>query len=71
MKDELFGSLEEITAACKDKDGNYIAIPVLDNVRYIDDVIYANVTKFCDGYGNEVETITTRLIVERLQSQVH
>lgn len=71
MKDKLFGSLKEITASCLDKDGNYIAIPVLDGVHFINDEMYAYITKFCDASGNEVDTITASLIAKKIQSQIH
>lgn len=71
LNEKIFASLEKITAACLDKDGNYIAIPVLSGVRFINDEMCAYVERFCDGSGNEVDDITSRLIIKKLQSQVN
>lgn len=69
MSKKLFKSLEEITAACKDETGKYLAIPLLEQVQLIDNEIYGYVGKFCNQYGMEVDETITSHILAKLTKQ--
>lgn len=71
MKENLFEKLSTIMEACKDENGKTLAIPLLKEIRIINNELFASVDKFCDQFGIEVDSETTRLITEKFNSQVN
>ncbi|BDH60087.1 hypothetical protein MTP04_02170 [Lysinibacillus sp. PLM2] len=69
MDHKILVKLEHATAACQDKNGNQIAIPLLGKIQVIDGKVYCYIEGYLDQFGNEVDEETIEKILENLHYQ--
>ncbi|RUL56499.1 hypothetical protein [Lysinibacillus antri] len=71
MKEKLFVKLSLVTSACQDEDGNHLAIPLIDTIKFVDNDLYAEVISFHDDFGMKVDEITTNLILDKIYAHIN
>ncbi|MGE7621741.1 hypothetical protein ACQKMD_01440 [Viridibacillus sp. NPDC096237] len=55
MNNEIFDKIEVIQEACRNEDGERIAVPLLKRIQSIDGELYAYVDDFLNEFGGKLD----------------